>query len=78
MPILLPELFPTSVRGSALAVVFNTSRYLAGFGPLVAGVLIAQFGGIATTASLFGLVYLLGLIAAPFAGPETKAQPLPD
>ena len=78
MPILLPELFPTSVRGSALAVVFNTSRYLAGFGPLVAGVLIAQLGGIATAATVFGLFYLVGLIATPFAGPETKAQPLPE
>jgi MFS family permease len=78
MPILLPELFPTSVRGSALAVVFNTSRYLAGFGPLVAGVLIAQLGGIATAASVFGLIYLLGLVAVPFAGPETRNQPLPE
>ena len=77
LPVYLPELFPTSVRGSAISVVFNTSRYIAGFGPLLAGVLIAQLGGIATAATIFGLIYLLGLVATPFAGPETKGQPLP-
>ena len=78
MPIYLPELFPTPVRATALAVVFNISRYLAGFGPLVAGVLIAQLGGLAQAATLFGLIYLLGLVVTPFSGPETRGQPLPE
>ncbi|MBV9324775.1 MAG: MFS transporter [Chloroflexi bacterium] len=78
LPVYLPELFPTSVRGSAIAIVFNTSRYVAGFGPLLAGVLIAQLGGIASAASIFGLFYVVGLVATPFAGPETRGQPLPE
>ena len=78
MPIYLPELFPTPVRATALAVVFNISRYVAGFGPLVAGVLIAQLGGLAQAATLFGLIYVLGLVITPFSGPETRGQPLPE
>ena len=67
-----------SSTASRLSQAKDTSRYLAGFGPLVAGVLIAQLGGLATAATVFGLFYLVGLVFTPFAGPETKAQPLPD
>src|SRR5919199_130973 len=72
MPIYLPELFPTHVRGSAISIVFDSSRYLAAAGPLLAGWLITTLGGIPTAAVIFGSIYLLGLVLTPFAGPETK------
>ena len=41
----LPELFPTRVRATATAFVFNTPRLIAWTGPLISGWLIANFGG---------------------------------
>jgi MFS family permease len=78
MPTYLPELFPTAVRGSAISLVFDTSRYVAAAGPLLAGWLAVSLGGINTAAALIGLIYILGLVVTPFAGPETKGQPLPE
>jgi MFS family permease len=77
MPVYLPELFPTAVRGSAISLVFDVTRYVAAVGPLLAGWLIATFGTVATAASIIGLIYIVGLIVTPFAAPETKGQPLP-
>ena len=77
MPVYLPELFPTAVRGSAISLVFDVTRYLAAAGPLLAGWLIVSLGGVSTAASIIGLSYLLGLIVTPFAAPETKGRPLP-
>ena len=77
MPVYLPELFPTAVRGSAISLVFDITRYLAAAGPLLAGWLIVSLGGVSTAASIIGLSYLLGLIVTPFAAPETKGRPLP-
>jgi MFS family permease len=77
MTIYLPELFPTRVRGTAMSLVFDSSRFIAGMGPLLAGWLIASLGGIATAAATMSLIYLIGLIVTPFAGPETTRRPLP-
>ena len=77
MTIYLPELFPTRVRGSAMCLVFDGSRSIAAFGPLMAGWLISSFGGIGTAAAMMSLVYVVGLVVTPFAGPETKGKPLP-
>jgi len=77
MTIYLPELFPTRVRGSAICLVCNSSRSVAALGPLLAGWLISFFGGIETAAATMSLIYVVGLIVTPFAGPETKGQPLP-
>ncbi len=78
MPIYTPELFPTYVRGSAISMVFDTSRYVAAFGPLLAGWLITTLGGIGSAAAIIGLIYVLGLVVTPWAGPETRGQPLPE
>lgn len=78
IPIYSPELFPTAVRGSAISLVFDSSRYIAALGPLLAGWLATMLGGIATAAAIIGLIYIVGLIVTPWAGPETKGQPLPD
>jgi len=77
MPVYLPELFPTAVRGSAISLVFDVTRYVAAAGPLLAGWLIVNLGGVNAAASIIGLVYILGVIVTPFAAPETKGRPLP-
>jgi MFS family permease len=77
MPVYLPELFPTYMRGTAMSLVFDNTRYLAACGPLLAGWLITALGGIGHVALMIGLIYILGLIITPWVGPETKGQPLP-
>jgi len=70
----LPELFPTRLRGTAMSLVFDTSRSIAGLGPLLAGWLVTFFGGIGNAAAMMSLIYIVGLIATPFAGQETKGK----
>jgi MFS family permease len=74
-----PELFPTGVRATALAVCNSVGRYVTASGPLVAGVIASSwFGGNLGTATAMvaavGLVALLGLAFAP----ETRGEPLPS
>jgi MFS family permease len=76
MPVWLPELFPTRIRATGMAFVFNAPRFIAFLGPLLAGTLIVSFGGFGHAATIVALIYLLGLAAAPFL-PETKGKPLP-
>jgi MFS family permease len=73
----LPELFPTRVRATAAAFVFNTPRLIAWIGPLISGWLIANFGGFSQAAVMIATVYILSLVAAPFL-PETRGKPLPE
>src|SRR5579871_6174155 len=75
-PIWLPELFPTRMRGTAVAFCFNAPRWISCIGPLVAGTLIVALGGYGRAATIVGLFFVLGVIAAPFL-PETKGKPLP-
>lgn len=77
MTIYLPELFPTRVRGTSISLVFDSSRSISGLGPLLAGWLISSFGGIGSAAAVMSLIYVVGLIVTPLAGPETKGKPLP-
>ena len=76
-PIWLPELFPTRIRGTAIAFIFNAPRFIAAAGPLIAGTLIVALGGYGPAATLIGLFYLLGFLVAPFL-PETRGKPLPE
>lgn len=73
----LVEVYPTAVRGTGIAVVFNSARYLAAFGPLVAGWVVVSLGGITHVAALMSIIYLVALAVTPFAAPETRGQPLP-
>jgi MFS family permease len=77
MPVWLPELFPTRARATGAAFCFNTPRLIAWIGPLVAGTLIANFGGFSNTAMIVAVIYFLGLASAPFL-PETVGKPLPE
>ena len=73
----LPELFPTRVRATATAFVFNTPRLIAWTGPLLSGWIISKAGGFSTAAVTIATIYILGLAAAPFL-PETRGKPLPE
>jgi MFS family permease len=77
MPVWLPELYPTYMRATGMAFVFNAPRFIAFLGPLLAGTLIVHFGGYGRAATIVALIYILGLCAAPFL-PETAGRPLPE
>jgi len=77
MPVWLPELYPTHLRATGAAFVFNAARFIAFLGPLLSGAIIAQLGGYGIAATTVGLIYLLGLAIAPFC-PETRGQQLPE
>jgi MFS family permease len=76
-PVWLPELYPTRMRATAVAFVFNAPRFISCLGPLVAGTLIVALGGYGWAATYVGLFFVLGVVAAPFL-PETRGQPLPE
>jgi MFS family permease len=76
-PIWLPELFPTRMRGTAVAFCFNAPRWVSCVGPIIAGTLIVGLGGYGPAATIVGLFFIVGIVAAPFL-PETKGKPLPD
>jgi MFS family permease len=76
-PIWLPELFPTRMRGTAVAFCFNAPRWISAAGPLIAGTLIVGLGGYGPAATLVGLFFIVGVVAALFL-PETNGQPLPE
>ena len=76
-PIWLPELFPTRMRATAVAFSFNAPRFISCVGPLIAGGLIVGLGGYGRAATIVGLFFIVGLVAAPFL-PETKGRPLPE
>ena len=77
MPVWLPELYPTRMRATALAFAFNGPRFVAFLGPLLAGTMIAQFGGFGYAAMMLASIYIVGIIAACFL-PETRGLPLPE
>ncbi len=73
-----PELFPPSVRATALAVCNSVGRYITALGPLTAGVIAASWFdgnlGIATASvSAIGLIAMVGLAFAR----ETRGEPMP-
>lgn len=77
MPVWLPEFYPTHLRATGVAFVFNAARFIAFLGPLTAGAIISRLGGYGIAATTVGLIYVLGLVVAPFC-PETKGRPLPE
>jgi hypothetical protein len=60
-----------------MSLVFDGSRSIAGLEPLLAGWLVSVLGGIGNAAAVMSLIYIVGLITTPFAGPEMKGKPLP-
>ncbi len=73
----LPELFPTQVRGTGVAFCNGSGRVITSFGPLVAGLLVAPFGGnFAKAAGVMTGFALLSIIGA-LLGRETRHDALP-
>ncbi len=77
MPVWLPELYPTHLRATGAAFVFNAARFVAFLGPLLAGTIIAALGGYGTAATVLGLIYVVGMVVVPFL-PETRGKALPE
>lgn len=85
--IYFPELFPTRLRSTGTSFCYNVARYVAAFGGPMLGYLSDNvFNGYSELGESWPFryacvtmcsVYLIGLIALPFA-PETKGRPLPE
>jgi MFS-type transporter involved in bile tolerance (Atg22 family) len=65
------------MRATGVAFAFNTPRFVAWLGPIIAGTLVANFGGFSNAAMMMATIYVLGLLSAPFL-PETRGKPLPE
>lgn len=75
LPLYLPELFPTRVRGTGAGITYNTGRILSGLGVLGAGSMVAFFGGdYARVGEATSWIYLIGLVAICFAPDTTKSK----
>jgi MFS family permease len=73
-----PELFPTRMRATGAGLAYNVGRLFYVPIPLITGYLIDKLGGgVAMAVVLTGSIYLIGILAVPFA-PETKGKPLPE
>ncbi|MGH7043501.1 MAG: MFS transporter, partial [Acetobacteraceae bacterium] len=73
----LPELFPTHVRATAVSFCNGCGRIITSFGPLVAGLLVAPFGGNFNYAAALMTCFALLSIIAMALGRETKGDILP-
>jgi MFS family permease len=73
----IPELFPTHVRASAVSFCNGGARVITSFGPLVAGLLAAPFGGNFNKPAALMTCFALVSIYAMYLGRETRADPLP-
>ena len=73
----LPELFPTHMRGTAVAFCNGSGRLVTSFGPLVAGLLVAPFGGNFAKAAAVMTGFALLSIVGVLLGRETRHDELP-
>jgi len=73
----LPELFPTHVRATAVSFCNGCGRVITSFGPLVAGLLVAPFGGNFNKAAALMTCFAVLSIIAMAMGRETRDEVLP-
>lgn len=69
---LMSELYPTAARATAQNVFFNIGRAVAGFGPLVVGLI----SGFPTAIGALALLYLLDVVALLALVPERRGAEL--
>ena len=74
----LPELFPTHVRATAVSFCNGSGRVITSFGPLVAGLLAAPFGGDFAKATAVMTCFAALSIVAMALGRETRGDSLPQ
>jgi MFS family permease len=72
---LMSELYPTAARATAQNVLFNLGRFIGGFGPLVVGLLAAQYS-FSLTIGMLAVIYVIELLATVLLIPERKGAPL--
>ncbi|MCP3447849.1 MFS transporter [Bradyrhizobium sp. CCGUVB14] len=72
---LMSELYPTAARATAQNVFFNIGRAVAGFGPLVVGIVSAAYGFPTAIAGL-ALLYLIDIVALLTLIPERRGVDL--
>jgi benzoate transport len=72
---LMSELYPTAARATAQNVFFNIGRAVAGFGPLVVGLVSAAYGFPVAIAGL-ALLYLIDIVALLILIPERRGVDL--
>ncbi|PKH23540.1 MFS transporter [Enterobacterales bacterium CwR94] len=68
---LISDTFPVEARATAQNVLFNLGRGVGGFGPLVIGMLVAQWS-FAAAITLLALIYLLDILATLFLLPKKQ------
>ncbi|WP_075183345.1 MFS transporter [Pantoea sp. 1.19] len=68
---LISDTFPVAARATAQNVLFNLGRGVGGFGPLVIGLLVAQWSFVAAI-TLLALIYLLDILATLFLLPKQQ------
>lgn len=73
--VVLAENYPAEARSTAENFIFGTGRGLAGFGPVIIG-LLAAGGSLLGALSLIFLIYPIGLIIMLICIPETKGKVL--
>ncbi|MET4071721.1 benzoate transport [Bradyrhizobium sp. S3.2.6] len=72
---LMSELYPTAARATAQNVFFNIGRAVAGFGPLVVGIVSVAYGFPTAIAGL-ALLYLIDIVALLALIPERRGVDL--
>jgi MFS family permease len=72
---LMSELYPTAARATAQNVFFNIGRAVAGFGPLVVGIVSTAYGFPTAIAGL-ALLYLIDIVALLALIPERRGVDL--
>ncbi len=76
MPIYLPELFPTSIRATAMGCVFSCARMVAFPLPILTALLYSSLGGYQSTVLALTLLYTIAILVLRFM-PETGTAALP-
>ena len=74
--IYMSELFPTHMRSTAVAFCNGFGRIFTSFGPLVAGLLVVQLGGLSNATGIMTCFAVLSLVAV-MLGRETRDEQLP-
>jgi MFS family permease len=74
--IYMSELFPTHVRATAVAFCNGSGRVFTSFGPLVAGLLVVQLGGLSNATGIMTGFAVLSIVAV-LLGRETRDEQLP-